>query len=137
MYRYARGAPGLRGPFCRFRPLLLPCWVYAPSSLARRAALPWPPRRGTRKRAPEASTAQRANLGARASLASPRFLSLRLTSPRLASSRVLATSARERLVYRFGFRSNYLQRCSRAGEKHVDRGPFRFILDNILWRTVI
>lgn len=31
MYRYIRGAPGLRGPFCWSRPLLLPCWVYAPS----------------------------------------------------------------------------------------------------------
>jgi len=182
MYRYARGAPSLRGPFCFPRPLRSPS-MYGPLPV-----LPYPvlPCRGTRKRAPEAPTAQRANLGARREslgksrhpasrvaslhlasprlasprpvsppptdptpsrhsspclasprlasprpprlasphLASPHLASPRLASSHLASSRVLATSARERLVYRFGFRSNYLQRCSRAGEKRapIERG---------------
>lgn len=102
MYRYARGAPGpWRGPFS------------LPPSIpgVRRVRRPSPPRalprRGTRKRAPEASTAQRANLGCSvaASLAlalsleepPPRLISLSL--PSRVSSRVLATSARASFSY--------------------------------------
>lgn len=115
----SRGAPGpWRGPFCSL----------APSSLllVRRPLAPSPPlalpRRGIRKRAPEASTAQRANLArSAASLAHrepPRPIppSL-LASPRL--SRLVPSrdlGARASRVSLFGFRSNYLQRCSRAGE---------------------
>jgi len=89
MYRYARGAPSLRGPFCFPRPLRSPS-MYGPLPV-----LPYPvlPCRGTRKRAPEAPTAQRANLGARReSLGksrhpASRVASLHLASPRLASPR--------------------------------------------------
>lgn len=90
---------------------------------------------GTRKRAPEASTAQRANLEraprAPPSLASPHLVLPRLSPPRLTSPRLLLSSLacsrprRERLVYRFGFRSNYLQRCSRA-RAPVDLGRSRW-----------
>lgn len=115
------------------RSLLLPCWTYCSVSLLRcptllPSCLAAEHGNGLRRpRLPSGRTLVLDRVRRAASLrlsarASPRFLSLHYTSSRLASSRVLATSARERLVYRFGFRSNYLQRCSRAGEKHVDRG---------------
>lgn len=125
MYRYARGAPGLREvPFC---------WSLAPFSSLAGCMAPSPSRvalpcclaaeHGNGLRRPRLSSGRTLVLGRvrRESRLSASLASLPLAPPRLAESRVLATSARERLVYRFGFRSNYLQRCSRAGEKHVDR----------------
>lgn len=128
MYRYARGAPGLEVPSAGRAPFssLVGCMPRLPLVLPYPAALPRNTETGSGgldcpAGEPWCSAACAASLG-EPRLASSRFLSLHFASPRLVSSRVLATSAHERLVYRFGFRSNYLQRCSRAAEKHVDRG---------------
>lgn len=59
------------------------------------------PCRGTRKRAPEASTAQRANLGARPRaprVGEPRLASSRYTSPRLVSLRLACSRPRRASV---------------------------------------
>jgi len=119
MYRYARGAPGL----LLVSPPSPPLLNVSPSRVALPCCLAAEHGNGLRRpRLPSGRTLVLGRVRRESRRASPRFLSLHHASPRLVSSRVLATSARERLVYRFSFRSNYLQRCSRAGEKHVDRG---------------
>lgn len=90
--------PGLRGPFCALAPFPPFPQVYVRTG----PPVPYPASpHGTRKRAPEASTAQRANLERAPSRASSRRASPHLArrllpaSPRLACSR----PRRERLVY--------------------------------------